>query len=778
MSTINTVSQMSSFNPQQMSDFLITNMLISKIGGISADASFSLDVILKFLVLMSMNEIKTLLTSFLTFITNQIKKIPEFLISLFWILFEFVKNNKSRFKLNLKKNIKTKTISIESNELCVSNNDNNDDTIIDNDDIVNINLELDNNAIIGLYHYLQKNKNCRFDESLISIKVINTREKIFSTSISSIVIDIGDDKLFINNELSYDINIINDEIIKAQSMKLPKKKIKDTDVNKLTDLLKDKQSKIINDYKEKLLIKYKTIDDLYEIWVKGANIKPNYFNEIVIINIIAEKYPNITENIKESTIELIILSYLYARHNCYLIEEIYNSIKSDQTIFFDKNNKYDKELTLTYNLDTYQKIYKIADISGNLKEITGTYKSYTLQKLFSFSNEKSEVEDSKLILINLSIKTKNQGKINNLIKKLLKKIDENNKNDDKQIKIYYLQIQTENKISTVLNPEYENWVELKDLVNDDNDKLTSANTESNKDNINNDINNNKYNTTNDNHKNNKLNLFKYKIPPKTIDKIDVEKKIITKQLNETEKDIDTLYLRKKDKEKLVSSLYQFKEKKHILKSLGLQNKLNILLYGEPGTGKSSTIQSIATYLQRNIYYIDLKEAQTNQDLQMMFEYVNKNVQNGGIIVLEDIDAMTNVVLKRSNEITESTTSEIINNQNNKLSLEYLLNILQGTLTLDNSIFIVTTNHIQKLDPAFYRDGRFDVKIELKLCDHYQINSIYKKMLGRDLREEIIRKIKEDAYSPATIIYHIKNYIFTPDTSDDEIMEPFIDIFMQ
>ena len=50
-----------------------------------------------------------------------------------------------------------------------------------------------------------------------------------------------------------------------------------------------------------------------------------------------------------------------------------------------------------------------------------------------------------------------------------------------------------------------------------------------------------------------------------------------------------------------------------------------------GTGKTTTIQAVATFLQRDIYYVDLQKAKLNEDLQMIFEYVNKHVPNSGIV---------------------------------------------------------------------------------------------------------------------------------------------------
>ena len=101
-----------------------------------------------------------------------------------------------------------------------------------------------------------------------------------------------------------------------------------------------------------------------------------------------------------------------------------------------------------------------------------------------------------------------------------------------------------------------------------------------------------------------------------------------------------------------------------------------------------------------------------------------------------------------------------------------MNILQGTLTMEDSVFIVTTNHLEHLDPAFYRDGRFDVKIELGKCDKYQIQTIYSNMMNKKLSNELLDKLQENKFTPATIIYHIKNYIFTED-SDEQIINDLL-----
>jgi SpoVK/Ycf46/Vps4 family AAA+-type ATPase len=108
-----------------------------------------------------------------------------------------------------------------------------------------------------------------------------------------------------------------------------------------------------------------------------------------------------------------------------------------------------------------------------------------------------------------------------------------------------------------------------------------------------------------------------------------------------------------------------------------------------------------------------------------------------------------------------------------LTLDYFLNLLQGALTQDGSIFIATTNHIEVIEPAFYRDGRFDVNINMKLCDHYQLQSIYNKFIKRSISDELLQKIPQNKFTPAKFIFGIKDYIFS-DQSDEHILKQFFE----
>lgn len=268
-------------------------------------------------------------------------------------------------------------------------------------------------------------------------------------------------------------------------------------------------------------------------------------------------------------------------------------------------------------------------------------------------------------------------------------------------------------------------------------------------------------------------FVKIPIPPKKIKKEIVSKKVEAEQINETLKDFDTLYLRRSDEHKLKSVLTKFNSKKELLKSLGLPNKLCVLLSGLPGVGKSSLIQVLGSYLKKDIYYLSFGGTiESNEDLQAVFDHVIKNC-NQGIIVAEDIDAVGKLVHKREVTFNEPNTVDLLDTREEKLSLAYLLNLLQGTLTPDGLIFVATTNHYDKLDDAFTRDGRFDVKIDMKKCDRYQFQKMYQKFIGRPIPEELLEKMSEDKFTPAQFIFHIKDYI-SEDYEDSVILERFLE----
>lgn len=263
---------------------------------------------------------------------------------------------------------------------------------------------------------------------------------------------------------------------------------------------------------------------------------------------------------------------------------------------------------------------------------------------------------------------------------------------------------------------------------------------------------------------NTLLLLNYMNSSKNEPATKIVKNIHCELMNQVYKSFDTLYLQKQDEFILKSTLTRFKDKRELFKTLGIPYKLGVLLHGEPGCGKSSVITAIASYLKRDIFYLDLSNVSTNEDLKLLFKYINTQQNKNGIIVMEDIDTMCKIVLKRTE--TNNGISD-----NGQLTLDCLLNLLQGTLTEDGLIFIATTNCLEKIDPAFYREGRFDVNINMKACDSYQMQCIYKKLFERPIPPEYIETLKDKTITPAKFINNLLPFVLL-EKEDSEILKIF------
>ena len=335
---------------------------------------------------------------------------------------------------------------------------------------------------------------------------------------------------------------------------------------------------------------------------------------------------------------------------------------------------------------------------------------------------------------------------------------------NEKITVFTIEIKTTEKIVEEPNPEYEEWTELlklKDSSSEEgNDKSPPAKKEGG-----------------EIPSHFMMEMIKIK-PPKTVIKKTATSSVECTVVNKMFKDVKTLYLREMDKMNLVRIVDMFKNNRELYEQLGIRHKLGMMFHGRPGTGKTTSIIAIASYLGKDIYFINLKNVRTNSDLKKIFDHINEKC-DGGIIVFEDIDAMTKIVHRRDvvddvDDIgTETSLANSMEECNDDITLSYLLNLLDGGLCKDGTIFAITTNHLEKLDTALYRDGRVDICIEFKRCDHYQIQEIFKSILKRELSKDILEQICENVYTPVQIIFHLLKFMFDTFT-DDIIMEKFME----
>jgi len=553
------------------------------------------------------------------------------------------------------------------------------------------------------------------------------KTKTVTEILTDIKIQIDDILCEFEGTYAYDINTETTSVLLAHA------KAK-SNITKYTDLLPKDVANVLNAVKVASQQIAGREKDLIHL-VKTTNLKTDSQTMTVfkLAHMISNTY-NIDHD--ETLFEIYLLGQMFKTYGSL------SDLKNGHTIF-DKNYIYKISDDITkeeFNIFTSQAMLDSINTNHSWKKISESYLSKKVN---------SDTKQIQKITLTSEHKITN---VTEIINQVLNTISKYNIRSTEKVGVHYLKIIEVVDKKETPNPAHKSWLTKKQMCESMKEKSEKA-----------------------------MEIFlAMDIPPETITEITKTKKVEQKKLNEVVKDIDTLYLKQADRIKLMSCLSQFRNQKDILKRHGLTNKLNIIGYGDPGTGKTTMIQAVATYLSKDIYYVDLKDAKTNDDLQMMFDYVIKNVQNGGIIVLEDIDAMTDVVLERkdkfiriSDENRIDAVASLMQKGDKPITLDYFLNILQGTLTIDDSVFIVTTNYFDKLDRAFTRDGRFDVKIHLDNCDHFQIRAIFKDFIGRDLDSAVLARIPEYKFAPASIIYHLKSTMFNTENTDAQHMEPFL-----
>ena len=90
--------------------------------------------------------------------------------------------------------------------------------------------------------------------------------------------------------------------------------------------------------------------------------------------------------------------------------------------------------------------------------------------------------------------------------------------------------------------------------------------------------------------------------------------------------LDTLAMNPELKQSVIADLDRFLKRRDYYRRIGKAWKRGYLLYGRPGTGKSSLVAAMANYLRFDIYDLDLSEVRGNTLLQRLLSIMsNKSI---------------------------------------------------------------------------------------------------------------------------------------------------------
>jgi SpoVK/Ycf46/Vps4 family AAA+-type ATPase len=254
--------------------------------------------------------------------------------------------------------------------------------------------------------------------------------------------------------------------------------------------------------------------------------------------------------------------------------------------------------------------------------------------------------------------------------------------------------------------------------------------------------------------------------------------------------LDNVYLHQIDE--LKQRVDFFMKRRDWYDSKGIPHTLGIVMYGHPGCGKTSTIKAIANETKRHIFNIALSEIKTKEALKDLFYNDAVNIYLNGkmevlnipikqrVYVIEDIDAMDSVVIKRTAEQQKKeeekkikiaaevellkqtqgmdAANRMLNGKgkesSDSLDLATLLNVLDGVRETPGRIIVLSTNYPERLDEALLRPGRFDMMIEFEKHSCEVLKQHIQKYYSMDLTQNQLNildnKILHHKWTPAEV----------------------------
>ena len=163
---------------------------------------------------------------------------------------------------------------------------------------------------------------------------------------------------------------------------------------------------------------------------------------------------------------------------------------------------------------------------------------------------------------------------------------------------------------------------------------------------------------------------------------------------------DLISLPDNNSDQVLRSIADFWTKEAAFRELGFLWKRGILLWGPPGSGKTSTVQQLAKQIV-DMGGISIYCTYPSHDAEGLRILRTIEPNRPIVVIMEDIDAIINCHGEAD-----------------------LLSMLDGELQIDNVVFVATTNYPERLDNRIVnRPSRFDERIKIGM-PNAECRSVY------------------------------------------------------